>query len=99
MDSSFFILGMAYQVPKKTHPWRQYKDRKDESEAAKPAPSLKAFIFAMAESWDSYTIPSGDLGDGYAKIATMNDAKAAAWLAKFLKKTWITRGEVTVDDF
>ena len=88
-----------HQIPKTNHPWRNYKvkftpDEESPEESIKP-PSFQKFMFEMVECWDTYTIPNGDLGDGYAKLSKMSDAKAAEWLMSFIKRTWVRKATGT----
>ena len=80
-----------YQVPKASHPWRNYANKKVDPDDDTPQnlPSLKKFLSDMIENWETYSVPSGDFGDGYAKIKSMPDNKAAEWLVNFVRKTWV----------
>jgi len=85
-----------YQVPKSNHPWRQYKNRIDDTEdedviPAEKLPSLFNFLKDMVENWETYQIPSSDVGDAYVKINSANPAKSAEWIASFIRKTWVKR--------
>lgn len=81
-----------YQIPKNNHPWRQYKTRftpLDDQTPAEKLPNLHQFLKDIVDNWDTYQIPSNDLGEGYVKIKSAQPQKSAEWIASFIRKTWV----------
>jgi hypothetical protein len=82
---------MPYQIPKKDHPWRRYKDRVVEIQEVKVRyiKPLKILITEFAESWDSITVVTTALGrEGEFKLSELSQSKQAAWLAGILKRNY-----------
>ena len=90
---------MAYQVPKKDHPWRQYqtwygekpekkvsaKEKKSTSEVR----SVRLFLKDLVGNWERievYTYAFGRTGRYYLK--ELPPFKAAAWVAGRLKRNY-----------
>jgi len=90
---------LAYQKPKKDHPWRRYKTwygekpkRKlssQEKETIKELRSVKLFLNDLVGNWERievYTHAYGRTGRYYLK--ELPPFKAAAWVAGVLKNNY-----------
>lgn len=79
---------MAYQVPKASHPWRQYKNRRPkEQKAEKKGKSVKIFVREMAESWERIEITTVAKGkEDRFFLEELPQSRQAAWFAGLLKK-------------
>ena len=85
-----------YQVPKATHPWRNYKNRttpdtEESVKADKELPSLFHFLKDMVDNWETYTIPTSEMEEHYGKIKSQTKVKQAEWITSFIRKTWVRK--------
>jgi len=81
---------MAYQVPKKSHPWRRYKDKieepKKEVKKDKPVLILVEEIVGNWKNIEVYTVAFGR--EDKFLLTELPQARQAAWLAGLLKKIY-----------
>jgi hypothetical protein len=83
---------MAWQLPKKDHPWRTGK--MSDMEGAQPkkerkVKQLKIFIQEIAESWDEVrVVTTSTSGYGEYTLSQLPQEKQAAWLAGILKRNY-----------
>ena len=80
---------MAFQIPKASHPWRQYanKSREAEEVADNHTKPLKQFMTEIITAWDSVEITTTAYGiNDRFKLGELPDYKAAAWLSGILKR-------------
>lgn len=83
---------MAYQVPKKDHPWRAYANREVEAVKRKKKEhvrSVKLVVSEIVESWENIEVFTYAYGkEGRFRLNELPQAKQAAWLAGLLKKSY-----------
>lgn len=82
---------MPFQVPKKDHPWRRYKDRKTpsfETEKGKVKP-IRVFLREIVEAWDRVEVYTSAFGrDDRFKLTELPQQKIAAWLSGILRRNY-----------
>ena len=84
--------NMAYQIPKKDHPWRQYNNREYkvvEEEQDKHKKSVKIFVREISQSWDTIEVFTYAYGrEGKFTLSELSNSKQAAWLVGLLKRSY-----------
>lgn len=85
----------TWQKPKPDHPWRQYSNTKTttKEEPRNDIIPVKQWLEELLDVWDKKDI---DLDKEYErsqthKIATLPQAKQAAWIAGMLKKYYVNK--------
>ena len=87
---------MAWQKPKKDHPWRQYQvwfDKKvapkRTTEKKKRVRAVKAVMVEIIDNWDTITIYTTAFGrtDKYS-LKELPQEKIAAWLCGLLRRAY-----------
>lgn len=91
---------MQQYTPKKDHPWRNYKNNprpqaNGQTEPKVPIKKLRIFLTEIVESWERMEIEV-ERGGGIEKryLAEISDAKVAAWLANFIKSSYVKQSYV-----
>ena len=82
----------TYQVPKKTHPWRQYRNRVtiEVEIEAKDIISLKDYLQGIIDNWDKMEVTVfGNLGDRTYTLSNLPQKKAAAYIVGIIKRNYI----------
>lgn len=83
---------MAYQLPKKDHPWRTGRMEDfsgNKVKEKKKIKALKIFIQEIGESWDTITVvTTTSTGYGEYTLSQLPEEKQAAWLAGVLKRNY-----------
>jgi hypothetical protein len=78
---------MAYQVPSKNHPWRQYANRREDTQEERKLKSVKTFICEIAEAYTTIEIYSNAYGkDDKFYLEDLPQNKQASWIVGMLKK-------------
>lgn len=78
---------MAFQVPSKDHPWRQYANRTKDVKEQKRLKSVKTFICEIAESYTKIEIYSRVRGkEDKFLLEDLPQNRQASWLVGMLKK-------------
>lgn len=85
----------TYQVPRKDHPWRRYRNRPDDdgTELKDDTPSnikpVKKFLTEIVESWESVEIITSAYGrEGRFNLNELSQKKIAAWIVGVLKRNY-----------
>lgn len=82
---------MAYQKPKKNHPWRQWQGKKpnpkkQEDKSMKP---VYLFLKEIVQSWDTVEISTYAWGrNNKYKLGELPSRTIAVWLANLLRRNY-----------
>lgn len=80
---------MTHQIPKASHPWRQYANRPRGKKQKKTAKPLRRFLREVVVSWDNVEITTSSYtGVGRYNLTELSDKKVAAWLMGILRRNY-----------